>query len=201
VHCISQPDRSLLALPDTGPVRVVAGGWHLAADVGAPCPDDLPAHSHGGALGCVLHVNGVPLIVDTGAPGPVPSCEWSATARRPSHRAVHRRSWLMNGAGVRVDDELTGRGLHAVAVRWHLAAATRVRLTAGGAVVSTAAGQFPVQIRASAPLRISIDSAMVATGFQTSILTPVLTCRVDSALPIRITTCWRRSLGDLSRTP
>jgi hypothetical protein len=25
---------------------------------------------------------------------------------------------------------------------------------------------------------------------------PVLTCRIESALPIRITTCWRRSLRD-----
>jgi uncharacterized heparinase superfamily protein len=208
------PDRPLRALPDTGLVRAAAGGWHLVADVGAPCPGQPSGHAPAGTLGCVLHVDGAPLLVDTrtstDATGPVRSYE-RLTARhniaeaahdgyrRLRGRPAHRRRWLLNGAGLRVDDELTGGGRHTVAVRWHLAPGAHVRLKAGGAVVSTAAGHFPVQISASVPLRISIDSAMVAAGFQTSILAPVLTCLVDSALPIRITTCWRRSLGDAWR--
>lgn len=67
-------------------------------------------------------------------------------------------------------------------------------------MVGTAAGRFTVQIDASGPLRISIEPAMVATGFLRTTLAPVLTCRTESALPIRITTRWRRTAGDSWRS-
>ncbi len=245
------PDAPLLSLPDTGLVRAAAGGWHLVADAGAPCPDELPAHAHADTLGCLLHVDGSPLLVDTAtstyAAGPVRSYERSTAAhntaevdgadstevwgafragrrarvhgrvaradgrgltaeaahdgyRRLPGRPAHRRRWLLTGAGLQVDDLVTGGRRHAVAVRWHLAPGADVRLKAGGAVVSTAAGRFPVQIGASGPLRISIEPAMVATGFLRTTLAPVLTCRTESALPIRITTCWRRMPGDSWRS-
>jgi hypothetical protein len=46
---------------------------------------------------------------------------------------------------------------------------------------------------------VAIPPAMVAAGFQRTVVAPVLTCRIDSALPVRITTCWRRTLGDTWR--
>jgi uncharacterized heparinase superfamily protein len=244
------PDAPLLTLPDTGLVRAAAGGWHLLADVGAPCPDELPAHAHADTLGCLLHVDGTPLLVDTGtstyAAGAVRSYERSTAAhntaevdgadstevwgafragrrarvhgraaredahgvsaeaehdgyrRLPGH-PVHRRRWLLTGAGLQVDDEVTGGRRHTVAVRWHLAPGAEVRLKAGGAVVTTTAGHFPVRISASCPLRLDVQAGMVATGFHRTVVAPVLTCRIESALPIRITTCWRRSLGDTWR--
>jgi len=74
----------LLVLPDSGLVRAAAGRWHLLADVGAPCPDELPAHAHADTFGCLLHADGVPLLVDTGtstyAPGPVRDYERSTAA-------------------------------------------------------------------------------------------------------------------------
>ncbi len=77
-------DGPLLVLPDTGLVRAVAGGWHLLADVGAPCPAGLPAHAHADTLGCLVHVDGAPLLVDTGTstyePGPVRDYERSTAA-------------------------------------------------------------------------------------------------------------------------
>jgi uncharacterized heparinase superfamily protein len=245
------PAGPLVTLPDTGLVRAAAGGWHLIADVGAPCPDELPAHAHADTLGCLVHVGGAPLLVDTGtstyAAGPVRSYERSTAAhntaeldgadstevwgafragrrarvhgrvtrddarglaaeavhdgyRRLPGRPVHRRRWLLTGSGLLVDDEVTGGRRHAVAVRWHLAPGADVRLKAGGALVSTAAGRFPVRISASCPLRLSVEPAMVARGFQSVVVAPVLTCRVESALPVRITTCWRRSLIDTWRT-
>ena len=58
--------------------------WHLLADVGAACPDELPAHAHADTFGCLLHVDGVPLLVDTGtstyAPGPARDYERSTAA-------------------------------------------------------------------------------------------------------------------------
>jgi uncharacterized heparinase superfamily protein len=77
------PDSPLL-LPATGLVRAVAGGWHLLADVGAPCPPSLPAHAHADTFGCLVHVDEVPLLVDTGTstyePGPVRRYERSTAA-------------------------------------------------------------------------------------------------------------------------
>ena len=60
------PVTRLLVLRDTGLVRAVTGGWHLVADVGPPCPPSLPAHAHADTFGCLVHVDGVPLLVDTG---------------------------------------------------------------------------------------------------------------------------------------
>ena len=78
------PDDPLLVFPDTGLVRAAAGGWHLLADVGAPCPDELPAHAHADTLSCLVHLDGLPLLIDTGtstyAPGPVRDYERSTAA-------------------------------------------------------------------------------------------------------------------------
>ena len=241
------PGEPLRTLPDTGLVLATAGGWHLIADVGLPCPDELPAHAHADTLGCLLHVDGTPLLVDTGTStytaGPVRNYERSTAAhntaeldgtdstevwgafragrrarvraaetshdsgrviaeaahdgyRRLPGRPVHRRRWCLTGAGLQVDDEVTGGQRHAVAVRWHLAPGSTVQLQANGAVVSTAAGDFPVSISASRPLRLGVEPGMVATGFERTTVAPVLTCRIDSALPVRISTCWRRALGE-----
>lgn len=74
----------LVVLADTGLIRAEAGGWHLIADVGAPCPDELPAHAHADTLSCIVHVDGAPLFVDVGtstyAAGQVRSYERSTAA-------------------------------------------------------------------------------------------------------------------------
>jgi len=67
------PDGPLELLPDTGLARAAVGGWHVLADIGLPCPRELPAHAHADTLGCVAHLDGEPLLIDTGtstyAPG------------------------------------------------------------------------------------------------------------------------------------
>ena len=100
------------------------GGWHLLADVGAPCPRELPAHAHADTLSCLVHVDGEPLLVDTGtstyAPGPVRATSgqprrttpWKWTARLdrglgsvpgrppgPGHRAVGLHRARRDGDG------------------------------------------------------------------------------------------------------
>jgi uncharacterized heparinase superfamily protein len=237
------PAESLVTLPDTGLIRASVGGWHLIADVGAPCPDELPAHAHADTLACLLHVDGMPLLVDTATStytaGPVRGYERSTAAhntaevdgsdstevwgafragrrarvqgvrasqdtdgvtveaahhgyRRLPGRPVHRRRWRLTGTGLEVDDEVTGGGRHTVVVRWHLAPGATVQLGQDGAVVATAAGEFATWVSASSATRLDVDAAMVATGFQRTTAAPVLTCRTDSTLPVRISTGWTR---------
>jgi hypothetical protein len=78
------PDHPLLLLLSTGLVCAAVGGWHLLADVGPPRPRLPLGHAHAGALGCVVHVDGAPLLIDTGTstyePGPVRRYERSTAA-------------------------------------------------------------------------------------------------------------------------
>ena len=115
--------------------------------------------------------------------------------RRLPGRPVHRRRWTLTGAGLQVDDEVTGGRRHEVVGPLAPRARTAVQLQADGAVVSTAAGDFPVSVSASGPLRLGVEPGMVATGFQRTAVAPVLTCRIDAGLPVRVSTCWRRTPG------
>lgn len=236
------PRHPLMVLRDTGLVRASAGGWDLLADVGAPCPDELPAHAHADTLSCLVYVDGVPLLADTGtstyAPGPVRDYERSTAAhntvevdgtdstevwgafraarrarvsevsaradagvltveavhdgfRRLPGRPAHRRRWSLSQTGLRVDDLIGGSGDHAMTVRWHLAPGSEVRLSAGGAVVSTPAGEFRVAVSASRPVTLAAGFAPVATGFGRTVDAPMLTCHLQAVLPVRISTVWR----------
>ncbi len=75
---------SLVVLRETGLIRAELAGWHLLADCGPPCPDELPGHAHADTLSCLVRVDGAPLVVDTGtstyAPGPVRDHERSTAA-------------------------------------------------------------------------------------------------------------------------
>jgi uncharacterized heparinase superfamily protein len=78
------PAGPLQVLPDTGLARITSGGWHVLADIGPPCPRELPAHAHADTLGCVVHVDAEPLLIDTGtstyAPGATRDRERSTAA-------------------------------------------------------------------------------------------------------------------------
>jgi uncharacterized heparinase superfamily protein len=236
------PTEPLLVLPDSGLVRATAGSWRLLADVGTPCPDELPAHAHADTLSCVVHVGGVPLLVDTGtstyAPGPVRSYERSTAAhntlevdgadstevwgafraarraqiselatcvahgglltaeavhdgyRRLPGRPVHRRRWLLTEAGLRVEDYVTGRGRHALVLRWHLSPGSELRLVGAGAVVSSPAGRFRVTLSATGPIVLATETGQVAAGFARTVGAPILVCRVTTVLPVQISTSW-----------
>jgi len=259
--------RSLVVLPDTGLARAAIGGWHLLADVGPPCPDELPGHAHADTFGCLVHVDGEPLLIDTGtstyAVGPRRQYERSTAAhstvqidvadstevwgafragrrarvrdvvaratadtvtieaahdgfRRLPGRPVHRRRWTLTPSELTVDDEITGSGQHTICVRWHLAPGTGVQIqgrpadrpgaagsdearaaasTSGAAVIRTAgrAGvSIGVNVSATYPLRLSVESVPVAVGFSRTQVAPVLACRMIADLPVRVVTRWRR---------
>jgi uncharacterized heparinase superfamily protein len=238
-----RPDGALLTLPYTGLIRATVGGWHMIADVGSPCPDDLPGHAHADTLSCLLYADGAPVLVDTGtstyAPGTRRDYErstaahntvevdgsdstevWAAfrTGRRArvrlitasaraggviveashdgfralSGRPQHRRRWFLTAEGLQVQDDVTGRGRHVVVVWWHIAAGSDVRPTDAGAEIMTSAGPLEVHVSATAPATITADVSAVATGFGRTVNAPVLACRVETGLPVRISTSWRR---------
>jgi uncharacterized heparinase superfamily protein len=110
------PGNPLLVLPETGLVRAAAGGWHLLADVGPPCPRSLPAHAHADTLQCLLHVDQVPLLIDTGTstyePGPARRYERSTAAHNTVEidGADSTEVWGAFRAGRRA--RVTGRAAH-----------------------------------------------------------------------------------------
>jgi uncharacterized heparinase superfamily protein len=244
---VPPPAHSLITLADTGLIRATAGDWHLLADVGAPCPDELPAHAHADTLGCLLYVGGAPVLVDTGtstyAAGPVRSYErstaahntveideanstevwgafragrrarvygWAArtadgaVAARAAHggyrhlrgRPSHHRRWSLTADGLDVEDEVHGSGRHSVAIRWHVPPGTALRLVPGGATVTTAAGELAVTVTGSSPFELTAEAAPAAAGFLRTAMAPVLTCRIDAVLPVRVSTSWRRASTD-----
>jgi len=238
------PVEQLHVLPDTGLARATAGGWHLLADIGLPCPRELPAHAHADTFGCLLHVDSEPLLVDTCTsgyePGAMRDHERSTAAhntleidrtdstevwgafragrrarvtrisaavtgdavtieathdgyRHLPGRPAHRRRWQLRADGLHVDDTVTGHGRHRIAVRWHLAPNTLLRLVPSGAVVTAKAGDFDVIITATGELHLTAGMAEIGTGFGRTVLAPVLTCVLRSELPVRICTAWRES--------
>jgi hypothetical protein len=96
---------------------------------------------------------------------------------------------------------VTGRGRRRVVVRWHLAPGARLRLSPGGAIVTTRGGEFHVSVTATAAKSrtsahdppLTATTADVSTGFCRSVQVPVLACTLDLELPVRISTAWRRA--------
>ncbi len=234
----------VLVLRETGLVRAVAGAWHLLADVGPPCPPSLPAHAHADTFGCLVHVDKVPLLVDTGTsiyePGPARRHERSTAAHstvqvdgadstevwgvfRAGRRArvsglavhtnpsgviceavhdgfrflpgrpIHRRRWSLTNDELQIEDLVTGRGRHEVVIHWQLAVGSAVRAADGMALVTSPAGAFSVTLAATAPVLLTAETRPVAAGFGSTIDAPVLTCRINAALPVRTTTVWSRA--------
>jgi uncharacterized heparinase superfamily protein len=247
-----RPDGPLQVLPDTGLALATAGGWQLLADIGPPCPRELPAHAHADTLSCLVHVDDAPLLIDTGtstyAAGAVRDRERSTSAHntlevghrdstevwgafRAGRRArvhgvsaradsgcvtdsgqdtvtveaahdgyrslpgrpLHHRRWALSADELRVDDTVTGEGRHGIVVRWHLAPGSRLRLIPGGAAVTTAVGEFTVTVTATGQPVLTSVLAEVAAGFQSTTAAPVLTCAMQSELPVWISTVWRRA--------
>jgi len=251
------PAAPLHVLPDSGLARAAVGRWHLLADIGLPCAPELPAHAHADTLGCLVHVDSEPLLIDTCTssyePGAVRDHERSTAAhntlevdgadstevwgtfragrrarvtglsagtsgtaggavtieavhdgyRHLPGRPAHRRRWQLGADELRIDDTVTGRGRHAIAVRWHLAPGTRLRLVPGGAVVTAKTGDFDVtvtvtgtgtgadEVGLTAGADLTAEAAEVGTGFGRTVSAPVLTCVLRSELPVRISTVWR----------
>jgi uncharacterized heparinase superfamily protein len=101
---------------------------HLVADVGPPCPDDLPAHAHADCLSFELSVEHARVIVDTGtssyAPGPRRQFERSTAAHNTveidgvdqtevwgTFRAAHRAMPTLEST-LEVDDRIEVTASH-----------------------------------------------------------------------------------------
>ena len=126
------PATSFQVLADTGLVRAAAGSWYLLADVGVPCPDELPGHAHADTFGCLTWVDGVPLLVDTGTltyeAGPVRDYQRSTAA----HNTVE-----VDGA-----DSTEVWGAFRAARRAQVTGLTVGRITDGSVVIEAAHDGF-----------------------------------------------------------
>jgi uncharacterized heparinase superfamily protein len=236
------PTRPLHLLADTGLARATAGRWDLLADVGLPCPAELPAHAHADTLSCVVQVDAEPLLIDTGTStygaGPVRDHERSTAAHntveidgenstevwgafRAGRRARvdglatavsaevvtieadhdgyrmlrgrprHHRRWSLSEHGLRVDDQITGRGRHQVVLRWHVTPSAQVTLRPGGATITTATAAFEVTVTADGQPDLTIIDSPVSAGYGRTVAAPVLVCTLHPELPVRISTVWR----------
>jgi uncharacterized heparinase superfamily protein len=112
-------------------------------------------------------------------------------------RPTHHRRWRLGADELRIDDTVTGRGRHAIAVRWHLAPDTLLRVVPGGAVVTAKTGDFDVTVTVTATAAgqpdLAAEAAEIGSGFGRTVQAPLLTCALQSELPVRISTAWRRS--------
>ncbi|MCA1823994.1 MAG: heparinase II/III family protein [Mycobacteriales bacterium] len=79
------PD-GLTLLADTGLGIMRRGGLHVIADVGLPCPDELPAHAHADTLGFLLYDG------DTCVVGECGTSTYEAGARRAYERGTAAHS-------------------------------------------------------------------------------------------------------------
>jgi hypothetical protein len=70
-----------------------------------------------------------------------------------------------------------------------------VRVADGAALVTSPAGAFSVAVAASHPVPLAAEIRPVAAGFGSTVDAPVLTCRIDAALPVRVSTVWSRVRG------
>ena len=52
---------------------------------------------------------------------------------------------------------------------------------------------YQVGFSSPSPFTLSVENGQVAEGFQCTVAAPVLTCRLDAALPVRVTTSWSRA--------
>jgi uncharacterized heparinase superfamily protein len=77
------PQSRLVVLPESGYVIASPSQRiHLVADVGPPCPPDLPAHAHADCLSFELAVDGRRVVVDTG------TSTYESGARRDHERST-----------------------------------------------------------------------------------------------------------------
>ena len=204
------PARPLLVLPETGLVRAVAGGWHLLADVGPPGPRSLPAHAHADTFGCLVHVDGVPLLADTGTstyePGPVRGYERSTAAHSTVQvdGADSTEVWGTFRAGRRarvsgLAAESSRVGIRCEAVHdgfRHLPGRPRHRrrwtLTIGGLLVEdavTGRGQHEVVVR----WQLAPGWSVRVAGEVAYLYGPAgaFTAAVTATVPVRLTTASR----------
>jgi uncharacterized heparinase superfamily protein len=131
----------------------------------------LATYAHGGAVVCAASHDGY---------------------RHLPGRPVHRRRWTLTAGTLVVDDLISGRGRHKVAVHWHLAPGTALRLAGPASAVITGPGEFRVRVTGSAGVRLASAVHAAARGFGLTADSPLLVCRAEGPLPLRIRTVWTR---------
>ncbi len=204
------PDDPMVVLPASGLVRATVGGWQLLADVGDPCPPSLPAHAHADTFGCLLHVDRLPLLIDTGTstyePGPV-RCHERSTAAHSTVQldgadstevwSVFRAGRRARVVGLKAQADASGITCEAAhdgfrSLRGHPFHRRRWSLTEGGLRVDdtiTGRGRHEIVVRwqlaAGTTVRVADAAALVTAPFGAFSVTIEATAAVSLAAETR----------------
>ncbi len=155
------PAQALEVLEPSGYVVLRSGRLHLVADVGPPCPPELPAHAHADCLSFELAVDGARVVVDTG----------TSTYGSGPRRAYERSTAAHNTVEVDGTDQTEVWGAFRAA---RLARCTLERVTAEGGVIDVVASHDGYTRLLGRPVhrrrwhvegdRIEIDDEIVGDG-------------------------------------
>ena len=204
----------LTMLADTGLAILRRGQGHVLADVGLPCPDDLPAHAHADTLGFLLHVGTTRVVSEVGtstyAPGAVRAFERSTAAHSTVQvdRADSTEVWGAFRAArrarptvLRADDDgtvvvlsashdgyrrLSGRPVHRRT--WEL---TEDRLRIADEVVGGGDHELTVRLHGTGSDVVAAggdweqEQMLAAHGWEDRLPAPVLVHRAHARLPWR----------------
>ncbi|CUU53778.1 Uncharacterized conserved protein, heparinase superfamily [Parafrankia irregularis] len=83
-----QTGTGLALFSDSGLAVLRAGPWRVLADVGLPCPDDLPGHAHADSLSFLLWYGGTPVLVDKGTSTYAPGATRATERATAAHNTV-----------------------------------------------------------------------------------------------------------------
>lgn len=111
-------DERLIVLRDSGYVIARTGRLHLVADVGQPCPPELPAHAQADCLTFELAIDGTRIIVDPGTSeyGSGPQRQWERSTAAHNTVTIDNEDqtevWGAFRAGRRAPATLDEAALH-----------------------------------------------------------------------------------------
>ena len=97
---------------------------------------------------------------------------------------IHRRSWRLADSGVEIEDELSGRGFHEAALRFHFAPDSKLEMRNGGVAVRDRDMEFLLELPENGVTALSESNC--SPEFGRVIPSPTVCFTVREKLPVKI---------------